>query len=123
MPIVRSVILFLGLLFLISFGEAQEALNSTARQQNISLAETDASDPKVIESGEESQDTEDQRWSFHIQGTEIAQGQPGFHSPYAGIAHVSGPAARSTLIPNITKALGWAILMESPLSQIQRRTK
>jgi hypothetical protein len=25
-----------------------------------------------------------QNWLFHVQGTEIAQGQPGFHSPYAG---------------------------------------
>lgn len=27
---------------------------------------------------------EQQNWLFHVQGTEIAQGQPGFHSPYHG---------------------------------------
>ena len=25
---------------------------------------------------------EQQNWLFHVQGTEVAQGQPGFHSPY-----------------------------------------
>ena len=28
--------------------------------------------------------TEHQNWLVHVQGTEIAQGQPGFHSPYQG---------------------------------------
>ena len=27
---------------------------------------------------------EHQNWLFHMQGTEVAQGQPGFHSPYEG---------------------------------------
>ncbi len=76
---------FLAWSLLISSGEAQEALNSAAGQQDILLAATDLSDPKAMEDEDAPQNTEDQRWSFHIQGTEIAQGQPGFHSPYSGI--------------------------------------
>jgi high affinity Mn2+ porin len=35
-------------------------------------------------SASDNQTTEHQNWLFHVQGTEIAQGQPGFHSPYRG---------------------------------------
>jgi hypothetical protein len=52
--------------------------------QTIALIERKDSDSKESASDNQSQIPEHQNWLFHIQGTEIAQGQPGFHSPYAG---------------------------------------
>lgn len=47
-----------------------------------SIAKKD-SDSKDNGSNDESQ-TQRQNWLFHMQGTEVAQGQPGFRSPYQG---------------------------------------
>ena len=52
--------------------------------QNISLARILDADSKQSLSDDQAQDSEQQRWSFHIQATEIAMGQPGFRSPYQG---------------------------------------
>ncbi len=53
---------------------------------DLSLApiERQDSDSKESASDNQIQPPEHQNWLFHMQGTEIAQGQPGFHSPYAG---------------------------------------
>jgi hypothetical protein len=48
------------------------------------LIERQDSDPKESASDNQIQTPEHQNWLFHMQGTEIVQGQPGFHSPYAG---------------------------------------
>ena len=50
----------------------------------VALIERKDSDSKESASDNQSQIPEHQNWLFHIQGTEIAQGQPDFHSPYAG---------------------------------------
>jgi high affinity Mn2+ porin len=42
------------------------------------------SDSKENAPDNQTQTPEHQNWLFHMQGTEIAQGQPGFHSPYVG---------------------------------------
>jgi hypothetical protein len=52
--------------------------------ETITLIELKDSDSKETASDNQSQSSEHQNWLFHIQGTEIAQGQPGCHSPYAG---------------------------------------
>ena len=50
----------------------------------IALIERKESDSKGSASDNQSQLPAHQNWLFHVQGTEIAQGQPGFHSPYTG---------------------------------------
>ena len=50
--------------------------------QNISLARILDPDSKQSPSDDQAQDFEQQKWSFHVQATEIGQGQPGFRSPY-----------------------------------------
>ena len=40
-------------------------------------------DSKDIDAGDEEQPIH-QKWLFRVQGTEVLQGQPGFHSPYQG---------------------------------------
>lgn len=52
--------------------------------ESIALIERSDSDSKESPSDNQSQSPEHQNWLFHVQGTEIIQGQPGFHSPYAG---------------------------------------
>ncbi len=54
-------------------------------ERTIALIERNDSDSKDAASDGESQPLEHQDWLFHLQGTEIAQGQPSFHSPYAGV--------------------------------------
>jgi hypothetical protein len=63
----------------------QDFLSSElSSERTIALIERRDSDSKESASDSEGQTPEHQNWLFHIQGTEIAQGQPGFHSPYAG---------------------------------------
>ena len=76
-------------LFLVSVLTVSE----TAKSQDSVSCET-ALDSKIpIErKGSDSKDgglseenpSEQQNWLVHVQGTEVAQGQPGFHSPYHG---------------------------------------
>jgi hypothetical protein len=54
-------------------------------ERTLALIERKDSDSKESASGNQSQTPEHQNWLFHVQGTEIVQGQPGFHSFYAGI--------------------------------------
>jgi high affinity Mn2+ porin len=64
---------------------AQDFLSGElSSERNIALIEREDSDSKESVSDNQSQTPEHQNWLFHVQGTEIAQGQPGFHSPYAG---------------------------------------
>ena len=64
---------------------AQDFLSSELpSERTLALIERRDSDSKESASDNQSQMPEHQNWLFHIQGTEIVQGQPGFHSPYAG---------------------------------------
>jgi high affinity Mn2+ porin len=64
---------------------AQDFLScELSSERTLALIEGNDSDSKESASDNQSQTPEHQNWLFHIQGTEIAQGQPGFHSPYAG---------------------------------------
>jgi high affinity Mn2+ porin len=64
---------------------AQDFLSGElSSDRTVALIERKDSDSKESASDNQSQIPEHQNWLFHIQGTEIAQGQPGFHSPYAG---------------------------------------
>jgi high affinity Mn2+ porin len=53
-------------------------------ERTLALIEGKDLDSKESASDNQSQTAEHQNWLFHVQGTEIVQGQPGFHSPYAG---------------------------------------
>jgi high affinity Mn2+ porin len=53
-------------------------------ERTLALIDGKDSDSKESSSENQSQTPEYQNWLFHVQGTEIVQGQPGFHSPYTG---------------------------------------
>lgn len=65
--------------------EAQDFLSNELPPERTfaSIAKKDP-DSKDNGSNDESQTQERQNWLFHMQGTEVAQGQPGFRSPYQG---------------------------------------
>ncbi len=86
MPVRREE-LFLLLPFILvlplSNARAQDLLSSTAiADQNFSLVQLDSS--KAVPADVQSPNAKDQRWSFHVQSTEVLLGQPGFTSPYVG---------------------------------------
>jgi high affinity Mn2+ porin len=77
--------LFFILIFSIARLRAQDPFNFwPVLNQNISVAQFRDVDPKNGASDDQEQTSEHQNWLFHLQGTEVAQGQPGFHSPYQG---------------------------------------
>lgn len=53
-------------------------------ERTIAWIEQRDSDSKDGGSTNENQGPEHQDWLLHMQGTEVGQGQPGFHSPYIG---------------------------------------
>jgi high affinity Mn2+ porin len=62
--------------------KAQDSVSS-AIASNWTVGIIEQSDSK--DSGSENETNPPyQNWLFHVQGTEVAQGQPGFHSPYQG---------------------------------------
>jgi high affinity Mn2+ porin len=71
----RTLILFFALVLPVIRLKAQDSLSCLLRTEL---------DAKAVRTDDHTDDVKEQRWSFHVQGTEIAQGQPGFHSPYAG---------------------------------------
>ena len=50
----------------------------------IALIQRKDFDSKETISSDQTIPFESQNWLFHVQGTEVFQGQPGFHSPYVG---------------------------------------
>jgi high affinity Mn2+ porin len=52
--------------------------------RTFAFIEPKDSDSKESASDNQSPPPEHQNWLLHVQATEIAQGQPGFHSPYEG---------------------------------------
>lgn len=65
--------------------KAQDAVNTTVRSdQNSSFALLDGLASKIGQAIKQSENVTEQRWSFHVQSTEMMLGQPGFRSPYAG---------------------------------------
>ncbi len=70
----------LGFVFAASVPFSPSARADDDAQQN--LASDDKKSRKVPLEKEEA--AESQNWLFHFQGTEILQGQPGFHDPYSG---------------------------------------
>jgi len=81
----RFLILFFVLVLSIARLRAQDTLDSrSVLDQNISFAQFVDTDLKDNAPNDQAQDFKPQNWSFHVQGTELVQGQPGFHSPYQG---------------------------------------
>ena len=81
----RLFVLFFVLMLSIACLRAQDAFSpQPIPDQNISLARILDPDSKQSLSGDQVQDSEQQRWSFHVQATEVGLGQPGFRSPYQG---------------------------------------
>ncbi|HEV3098600.1 MAG TPA: carbohydrate porin [Candidatus Udaeobacter sp.] len=81
----RFFVLFFVLVLSIARLRAQAVLDSQpAIDQNISLAPLRGPDLKAGDSNEQAEDAKHEGWSFHVQGTEVVEGQPGFHSPYQG---------------------------------------
>ena len=79
MPVPREE-LFLLLPFVLALPlsnvRAQDVLNSAAfADQNVSLGQLD--DSKAAPAEAQSANAKDQRWSFHVQATEMLLGQPG----------------------------------------------
>ena len=78
------ILSFVSLLQVFSL-KAQDAFNPRPLiDRSMSFVELEELDSKAAPAGDQSEEFKEQSWSFHVQGTEIAQGQPGFHSPYAG---------------------------------------
>ena len=59
---------------------AQDAWTTESGDRTIALVQ--GSDSKEMVSADEDKPLETQNWLLHMQGTEVVQGQPGFHSPY-----------------------------------------
>ncbi len=85
----------LGIIFVT---ETQYPLSTRADenvQQNLATDDGKSQSTVPLEKKEEA--AELQNWLFHFQGTEILQGQPGFHDPYSGINSLhSGDNFRQT---------------------------
>jgi high affinity Mn2+ porin len=85
----------LGIIFVT---ETQYPLSTRADenvQQNLATDDGKSQPTVPLEKKEEA--AELQNWLFHFQGTEILQGQPGFHDPYSGINSLhSGDNFRQT---------------------------
>ncbi len=67
---------------LVGIVQAQDSVSSELTS-TIALIEQQEPGSKNSITDDESNPTY-QNWLFHVQGTEVAQGQPGFHSPYQG---------------------------------------
>ena len=81
----RLLISFFVFAMLSTQMKAQDAVNATVpSDQNSSFALLDVLASKIGQAIEQSENPKEQRWSFHVQSTEMMLGQPGFHSPYAG---------------------------------------
>jgi high affinity Mn2+ porin len=65
--------------------DAQGAPNVGASfDDKLSFTVLEALDVKTFSCKDQSDDVTEQRWSFHVQATEVLLGQPGFTSPYVG---------------------------------------
>jgi high affinity Mn2+ porin len=81
----RQRLLFLFFILSITFLRAQDPFTFwPALDQNISMAQVQDVDLKDRASDDQERTSEHQNWLLHVQGTEVFQGQPGFHSPYVG---------------------------------------
>ncbi len=81
----RLLISFFVFAMLSTQMKAQDAVNTTVRSdQNSSFALLDGLASKIGQAIKQSENVTEQRWSFHVQSTEMMLGQPGFRSPYAG---------------------------------------
>jgi len=81
----RLPVFFFALLHSAARLTAQDSFTScSVFDQSISFARVREPDLKDSASDDQAQDFKPQNWSFHVQGTEVFQGQPGFHSPYVG---------------------------------------
>jgi high affinity Mn2+ porin len=70
--------------------KAQDASDhALAADQYASFRLLEASESKVAQAEKQLENSEEQRWSFHVQATEIGFGQPGFRSPYKGTNSIS----------------------------------
>jgi high affinity Mn2+ porin len=72
---------------------------STRADENVqqNLANDDGKPQSTVPLEKKEEAAELQNWLFHFQGTEILQGQPGFHDPYSGINSLhSGDNFRQT---------------------------
>jgi high affinity Mn2+ porin len=80
LPVQSTEMLLSGLANL----NGQNALSQVALlNENAPILDLKDSDFEAGTSSEEAV-SEQQNWLLHVQGTEVAQGQPGFHSPYQG---------------------------------------
>ena len=76
---------FFAVLGIIFVTETQYPVSTRAdddAQQN--LADDDGKSQSEVPLEKKEEAAEQQNWLFHLQGTEILQGQPGFHAPYSG---------------------------------------
>lgn len=80
---IRRATLFI--LMLSVTAQAQDFVSAEfSPERTIALIAQKDSDSKDNGSSDEGQTQEHQNWLFHMQGTEIGLGQPGFRSPYKG---------------------------------------
>ena len=77
---------FFALLGIIFLTETQSPLSTRADENaQPNLASGYLETPNKVPLDKKADSSEQQNWLFHFQGTEILQGQPGFHAPYSGI--------------------------------------
>src|SRR6267154_655311 len=77
---------FFAVLGIIFLTETQSPLSTRADENaQPNLASGYLETPNKVPLDKKADSSEQQNWLFHFQGTEILQGQPGFHAPYSGI--------------------------------------
>jgi high affinity Mn2+ porin len=72
----------LGLIFAAGVPFSPSARADDNAQQNLA---SDDEKSRTVPLEKTQEVAESQNWLFHLQGTEVLQGQPGFHDPYSGI--------------------------------------
>ena len=100
-----GIFLVFGVVFVASF----ECPLSSKADENTQQSLTDDNKERGAPLEEKAATSEHQDWLFHIQATEIFQGQPGFHAPYSGINSIL-PADDFRQTSNVDLFLGLRLL-------------
>jgi high affinity Mn2+ porin len=73
--------MMLGVIFVAGALISPSTRADDSTQQNLASVDEKS---RTIPLEKKEEGAESQNWLFHLQGTEILQGQPGFHDPYSG---------------------------------------
>jgi high affinity Mn2+ porin len=79
---IARLVVLIGIIFTTS---VQFSLSASADDTQQNLANDDGKSQTKVPLETKEEKAEQQSWLLHTQGTEIFQGQPGFHDPYDGV--------------------------------------